>query len=54
VPGAVLIVVVTVIVDEPAELTEVGTKFAVAPVGKPLALSVTVPLKPLTALMVAV
>lgn len=46
-PGVTLVVVATVMVAEPMEFTEVGTKLAVAPVGNPLALKVTVPLKPL-------
>ena len=46
--AGVLVVVVTVNVEEPTPLTEFGTKLAVAPVGKPPALKVTVLLKPLT------
>jgi hypothetical protein len=37
---------VTVIVEEPDEVTVVGLKLADAPAGKPLALKVTEPLKP--------
>jgi len=42
--------VLTVNADDPAPLTEAGLKVAVAPVGRPLALSETVPLKPAMAL----
>jgi hypothetical protein len=41
----VLVVVATVIVEEPEVATEAGEKLAVAPAGKPLALNVTVPVK---------
>jgi hypothetical protein len=54
-PVVVLLVVVMVSVDDPEPpLTEAGLKLAVAPEGKPLALSVTVPVYPLTGLTVAV
>jgi hypothetical protein len=33
-------------VDEPDPLTDVGLKLALAPLGSPLAVKVTVPLKP--------
>ena len=45
-PVGVLALVVTVIVDEPEPTTEGGLKFALAPAGSPLALNVTVPVKP--------
>ena len=45
-PDAVEDVVDTVMVELPDPLTEVGLKVAVAPVGNPLALKVTVPLNP--------
>lgn len=38
--------VVTVIVDEPDVVTDAGLKLALAPDGSPLALNVTVPVKP--------
>ena len=38
--------VVTVIVDEPDPLTEVGLKLAEAPLGNPLTLKPTDPVKP--------
>ena len=38
--------VVTDIVDEPDPVTDVGLKLALAPAGSPLAVNVTVPLKP--------
>ena len=41
-------------VEVPEPVTEVGLKVAVAPVGNPLALKATLPLKPLSALTVAV
>ena len=40
---------VTVIVELPEPVTEVGLKLALAPAGRPDALKVTVPLKPLSA-----
>ena len=40
--------VAIVSVELPSEATELGLNEAVAPVGKPLALSVTVPLKAFT------
>jgi hypothetical protein len=46
--------VVTVIVEEPELVLEVGLKLAAAPAGSPLALKLTVPPNPLTALTVAV
>ena len=53
-PAAVLVVVLTVRVEEPEPVTEVGLKLAVAPDGRPLTLKLTVPLKPFSALAVAV
>ena len=55
VPVVVLLVVVMVSVDDPEPpLMEAGLKLAVAPEGKPLALSVTVPVYPFTGLTDAV
>jgi len=55
VPVVALLVVAMVSVDDPEPpLTEAGLKLAVAPEGKPLALSVTVPAYPLTGLTDAV
>ena len=54
VPAGVEANVVTVMVEGPEPATEAGLKLAVAPVGKPVALKVTDPLKPLMALTVAV
>jgi hypothetical protein len=54
VPAAVELDVVTVTVEAPDPLTEAGLKLAVAPVGNPPALNVTLPLNPLSAVMVAV
>ena len=52
--AGIVFVVVIVNVEEPEPLTEVGLKLPLAPVGKPLTLHVTVPLKPLVAVAVAV
>jgi len=52
--ASVVLAVVTVIVEEPEVFTEVGLKLKVAPVGSPLALKLTVPANPFTALTVAV
>jgi len=46
VPAGVDVLVVTDIVEEPEPATEVGLKLALAPEGKPLALNVTLPVKP--------
>ena len=46
VPTGVLVAVPTVMVEEPGAPLEVGLKLAVAPLGRPLALKVTVPVKP--------
>jgi len=54
VPAGVLPMVVTVNVEFPAPVTVVGEKLAVAPVGNPLALSVTTPVNPFSAAMLAV
>jgi hypothetical protein len=53
-PAGVLPAVVTVNVELPAPVTVVGEKPAVAPVGNPLALSVTTPTNPFSAPMLAV
>src|SRR5579859_102673 len=53
-PVGVLLLVEMVSVEVPAPLIDAGLKLAVAPAGKPLALSVTAPLKPLTAPIVVV
>ena len=45
-PAGVELPVETLIVDEPVAVTEAGLKLALAPLGKPLALKSTVPLKP--------
>jgi hypothetical protein len=54
VPSGVLPLVVTVNVEFPAPVTVAGEKFAVAPVGNPLALSVTIPPNPFKAPTLAV
>ena len=54
VPVAVVPVVVTVSVEEPVPATEVGAKEPVAPVGNPLTLNVTLSVKPLLGVIVAV
>ena len=54
VPAAVELDVVTVTVEVPDPLTEAGLKLAVAPVGNPPAVSATLPLNPLSAVIVAV
>ena len=46
--------VATFSVEDPDPVTEAGLKNDVAPVGKPLTLRPTVPLKPVPAVMVAV
>jgi hypothetical protein len=48
VPVGVVLPIVTVMVEEPEPVTEVGLKLALAPAGSPLVLNVTVPLNPLT------
>ena len=52
-PAGVELVVETVRVEDPEPLTDVGLKLAVAPAGKPLAAKVTLPLKPFSAVIVA-
>jgi hypothetical protein len=54
VPAGVLPAVVTVSVELPAPVTVAGAKLAVAPVGSPLALSVTTPANPFNAPIFAV
>ena len=49
-----MLAVVTVMVDEPEVVTEAGLKLALAPAGNPLALKVTVPVKPPDGVTVAV
>lgn len=46
VPVVVVVVVVTVMVDVPEPATEAGLKLAVAPLGKPVTLNDTTPVKP--------
>jgi len=45
----VVLAVVTASVEVPEPVTEVGVKLPVAPLGKPIALSVTVPVNPFKA-----
>src|SRR5271165_1151542 len=54
VPTGVVPLVLTVSVELPDPVTVAGTKFAVAPAGNPLALSVTTPLNPFNAPMFTV
>ena len=54
VPVGVELLVATVIVEEPDVVTDVRLKLALAPAGNPLALKVTVPVKPPDGLTVAV
>jgi hypothetical protein len=54
VPAAVAAVVVTVMVELPVPATDPGEKLADAPVGSPLALNVTVSVKPPLGVIVAV
>jgi hypothetical protein len=53
-PIGVLVVVVTFIVALPEPVTEAGLNDADAPVGRPLTLRLTLPLKPFTAPMLTV
>jgi hypothetical protein len=53
VPVAVVAVAVTVNVEEPEPVTDVGAKDPLAPVGNPLTLNDTLPLKPLLGVIVA-
>jgi hypothetical protein len=54
VPTGVLPVVVTVNVELPVPVTVAGEKLAVVPAGNPLALSVTAPVNPFSAPILAV
>ena len=54
VPVGVVLAVVTVMVEEPLPVIVAGEKLAEAPVGKPLAVRVTVPVNPFSAPMVTV
>ena len=54
VPVGVLEAVVTLSAEDPEPVTEVGLNVPVAPVGSPVTLNVTAPLKPLNAPTVAV
>jgi hypothetical protein len=54
VPAGVFVAVVTVNMEEPEPLTEVGLKLLVAPEGSPLSVKPTLPLNPFNALTVAV
>ncbi len=54
VPDGVDVLVVTDMVEEPEPATEAGLKLALAPAGKPLALKLTVPVKPPDPVTVAV
>jgi hypothetical protein len=54
VPAVVLVAVVTFNVELPEPLTEGGLNEPLAPLGNPLTLKLTVPLKPSTGLTVAV
>jgi len=49
-----VLLVVTVIVEEPLEVIDGGLNVAVAPAGKPLAFSVTVPVYPPDPIIVTV
>jgi hypothetical protein len=51
VPPGVDAEVVTVSVELPAPVIDVGLKLAVAPAGNPVRLSATLPLKPFTAVV---
>lgn len=53
-PAGVLVAVVTLNVEAPDPLTEAGLNVPVAPVGSPLTLSATAPLKPFEPLTFAV
>jgi hypothetical protein len=52
--GVVVAFVVTVRVDEPAPVMDVGLKVPTAPVGNPVTLRLTTPTKPSIAVVVAV
>jgi hypothetical protein len=53
-PAGVVLLVVTVIVEVPPEITTGGLNEAFAPEGRPLALSVTAPVKPPDGVIVTV
>ena len=53
-PGGVVALVETLMVVEPAAVTDAGLNEAVAPEGRPLALKLTMPLNPVPAATVAV
>ena len=53
-PAGVVELVATLKAEVPAPATDAGLKLAVAPPGRPLMLKFTVPVKPLSALMVVV
>ena len=53
-PDVVVLLVLTLRVEEPEPVTEVGLKLALAPVGSPPALKLTVPVKPFNAVTLAV
>ena len=53
-PDGVVLLVLTIRVEELEPVTEVGLKLALAPVGSPPALKLTVPVKPFNAVTVAV
>ena len=54
VPLGVVVAVLTVMVEEPGVLTDAGLKCAVAPIGSPLTLNVTVPVNPPNGVVVTV
>jgi hypothetical protein len=54
VPGGVPVLVVTASVDDPEPMTELGENEAVAPDGRPVTLSATLPTKPFIAETVVV
>ena len=53
-PAGVVVLDVTVNVEDPDVVTDAGLKLAVAPVGSPLTLNVTVPVNPPDGVTVAV
>ena len=53
-PVGVVLAVVTVMVEEPEVVTDVGLKLALAPAGNPEALKLTVPVNPFNAATVTV
>ena len=54
VPDCMVLLVVTDIVELPDPATELELKLYLAPLGRPVALKATVPLKPFSAAIVAV